>query len=465
MEGRRSGVNGLPIACAIAFSLVSSSTVSSVILKPQTPSEGDDEFRSLIPQWPWSRQNSSSQAAAVDQPVSPAPLFSTAVTEVAAEPPPALGTSTNRATATAPANNRPVQAETGIRFLTPGGSSPESKHQQGESQNEQQAPTPVAEATITTVARESHSHRAKAAIITAALESSQAVPTETVSAETASAETVSLAPTTAPENTAPDALVVAASTTAPPPVTDFAASSATRPKSDIPAGAESKSAPQNEPGSKPAAMQATNPAEVALQYSMLRPMPAPSPDSEPSQEAKHASQRLRSASLRRSAQPKHAIVPGFDDTSAAKPPAQRSTKVQPPQPEVVATATSRGWNTWIGFSLVTVVTVVFGVAEIHYTGAIGWITGVAFTLASFVSALAVRRRDLITAVITPPIAFLIGVALAIQPTTLQTQGNLKLQEVSAMFTAVALNAGWAFAATGLALTTVLVRYAIGMRKK
>lgn len=122
------------------------------------------------------------------------------------------------------------------------------------------------------------------------------------------------------------------------------------------------------------------------------------------------------------------------------------------------------WNTWWSFGTTTVVTAVTAFGEITLMGAIGWLTGLVFVIASLGSALAIRRRDLATAVIAPPLAFLLAISLAVQPSTLGATGNLVLQEASAIFTALAFNAPWVFAGTIGALAIVLIRTAILRRR-
>ena len=131
-----------------------------------------------------------------------------------------------------------------------------------------------------------------------------------------------------------------------------------------------------------------------------------------------------------------------------------ATPAPPPPPK--AGAHGR-WNTWIGFFFVTGITTLTAFGEIYLVGSVGWITGVVFVGVCALSALLMRRRDLATAVITPPLAFLIAVALSAQPAVIGVQGNLLLQESSAIITAIAFNAPWVFAGTGISLIIALIK--------
>lgn len=131
-----------------------------------------------------------------------------------------------------------------------------------------------------------------------------------------------------------------------------------------------------------------------------------------------------------------------------------ATVAPPPPPPVGGQGR---WGTWTGFFFVTGLTTLTAFAEIYLVGSVGWITGAVFVIVSALSALLMRRRDLATAVITPPLAFLIAVAASAQPAVIAAQGNVLLQESSAIITAIAFNAPWVFAGTGLALVIALVK--------
>ena len=154
------------------------------------------------------------------------------------------------------------------------------------------------------------------------------------------------------------------------------------------------------------------------------------------------------------------VSPG--SSGAASPPRAASMSPTPmpatPEPPPPPPAGANGrWGTWSGFFLVTGVTTFFAFAELYLVGSVGWITGVVLVLTSALSALLMRRRDLPTAVITPPLAFLLAVAISAQPAVIGAQGNLLLQESSAIVTGVAFNAPWVFAATALALVITLIK--------
>lgn len=133
------------------------------------------------------------------------------------------------------------------------------------------------------------------------------------------------------------------------------------------------------------------------------------------------------------------------------------TPAAPTPPPPPAAGAQGRWGTWAGFFFVTGITTLTAFAEVYLVGSVGWITGAVFVIVSALSALLMRRRDLATAVITPPLAFLIAVAASAQPAVITAQGNLLLQESSAIITAIAFNAPWVFAGTGLALVIALVK--------
>lgn len=117
----------------------------------------------------------------------------------------------------------------------------------------------------------------------------------------------------------------------------------------------------------------------------------------------------------------------------------------------------RSLSTFPGFLIILFATGISAFAQMATAGALNWITGVVFTAASVVVALLIRRRDLSTAVISPPLAFAIAVVASIQPWIIGEKGNIVLLEGAALFTSIAFNAVWMFVGTGAALVIVLVR--------
>jgi len=126
----------------------------------------------------------------------------------------------------------------------------------------------------------------------------------------------------------------------------------------------------------------------------------------------------------------------------------------PAQPAV---ASGSGISTFAVFLLITIPTAVAGFADIYLNSRFTWITGVVFVLTCLLAAVSVRPRDLWTAVITPPIAYLIALLVAGQPSTLSGSGDLLLREGSLVVTGLAFNAPYLFGGTILALIVVLIR--------
>ena len=125
----------------------------------------------------------------------------------------------------------------------------------------------------------------------------------------------------------------------------------------------------------------------------------------------------------------------------------------------------RGLGTWGVVLLVTGITTVVGFVDMTMNREFTWFTGVAFVVASILGALMVRPRDLWTAVITPPLAFVAALLIAGQPTTLTGSGSLVLRELSLLGTGLAFNAPYIFGGTAAAFVIVLIRRAIiGKRK-
>lgn len=137
------------------------------------------------------------------------------------------------------------------------------------------------------------------------------------------------------------------------------------------------------------------------------------------------------------------------DTSATNP--AMATAVAKPE---------SGLGTWGVFFLVTGITTVVGFVDMTMNREFTWFTGAAFVIASILGALMVRPRDLWTAVITPPIAFLVALLIAGQPTTITGTGSLLIREASLLGTGLAFNAPFIFGGTAAALLIVLIRRAI-----
>lgn len=114
-------------------------------------------------------------------------------------------------------------------------------------------------------------------------------------------------------------------------------------------------------------------------------------------------------------------------------------------------------GTWGGFFIITIATAVIGLLEVLARDSVGVFTGVAFIAASAIVAATIRPADLWTAVISPPLAYLVALIIASQPEAIGKSGNLWLHEATAVLTGLAFNAPWVFVGTGIALIIVLVR--------
>lgn len=114
-------------------------------------------------------------------------------------------------------------------------------------------------------------------------------------------------------------------------------------------------------------------------------------------------------------------------------------------------------NAWGGFALIAIATSLIGVVEYGIVGSIGWLTGVVFFLSSVFVALAIRMSDIVTAVISPPLAFFVAAIVSAQPWLTGETGNFWLLQGTSLLTALAFNAPWVFAGTLAALLIALFR--------
>lgn len=129
----------------------------------------------------------------------------------------------------------------------------------------------------------------------------------------------------------------------------------------------------------------------------------------------------------------------------------------PSQPPGLAPRPESKLGSWVGFIILASLTTVAALIEMSFAGAVSWLTGVVFTLTSAFVALTIRPRDLATAVISPPLAFLVAVIVSAQPAVIGASGNLMLLEATTMLTSLAFNAQWVFIGTGVALAIVIFR--------
>lgn len=179
-----------------------------------------------------------------------------------------------------------------------------------------------------------------------------------------------------------------------------------------------------------------------------------SPSSDANTGAAAASPNSTTSGTATTGQPAAATIPPMTATYTADPAAVN------PSAAPVATKPESGLGTWGVFFLVTGITTVVGLVDMTMNREFTWFTGAAFVIASILGALMVRPRDLWTAVITPPIAFLVALLIAGQPTTITGTGSLLIREASLLGTGLAFNAPFIFGGTAAALLILLIRRAI-----
>ncbi|MGB2968477.1 MAG: DUF6542 domain-containing protein [Candidatus Nanopelagicales bacterium] len=132
-----------------------------------------------------------------------------------------------------------------------------------------------------------------------------------------------------------------------------------------------------------------------------------------------------------------------------------------PSPAATEAAASTGANT--GFSTlyvaltITGATTVAAIIDMIINRRLTIITGIVFVLVCIFTAFKVRPSDLWTAVITPPLAFLVALIISGQVTALSGSGDLLLREATVIATGLAFNAPFVFGGTIAALIVVLVR--------
>lgn len=124
---------------------------------------------------------------------------------------------------------------------------------------------------------------------------------------------------------------------------------------------------------------------------------------------------------------------------------------------VSAPKSQRGLGSWGVFFLICGITTVVGLVDMTVNREFTLMTGVSFVAASVIGALIIRPSDLSMAVIAPPIAFLIALLIAGQPSTLSGSGSLLVREASLLGTGLAFNAPFIFGGTAAALVIVLIR--------
>lgn len=108
--------------------------------------------------------------------------------------------------------------------------------------------------------------------------------------------------------------------------------------------------------------------------------------------------------------------------------------------------------------LVVGVTTIVAVGDTLINGQLTFITGAMFVIVSVLAAAFVRYRDLSTAIITPPLAYLVAIIAAGQiPLFEGATDRLLIREGVLVVTGLAINAPWIFAGTAAAILIVIVR--------
>jgi hypothetical protein len=149
-------------------------------------------------------------------------------------------------------------------------------------------------------------------------------------------------------------------------------------------------------------------------------------------------------------EPTAAPAERIEPMAAVAPPVQPDAPEASPRPE-------SGLSTIPVFLIIFGITTAVGLVDMYLNRQFTYLTGASFVIASIIGALIVRPRDLWTAVISPPIAFLAALIVAGQPTTITGTGSLILREASLIGTGLAFNAPFVFGGTIAALIIVLIR--------
>ncbi len=128
-----------------------------------------------------------------------------------------------------------------------------------------------------------------------------------------------------------------------------------------------------------------------------------------------------------------------------------------PGPDGPLPGDNAGMKTW-GVVLVDVLaTTIAAIVDLRLNLHLTWITGAVFVTVCVITAIAVRRRDLSIAVITPPLAFVFAVAVAAVTSSVGEAGSMMIRMSRDIFASLAFNAPFVFAGTGLALIIVAIR--------
>lgn len=128
-----------------------------------------------------------------------------------------------------------------------------------------------------------------------------------------------------------------------------------------------------------------------------------------------------------------------------------------PGPDGPLPGDNAGMKTWSVVLVDVLATTIAAIVDLRLNLHLTWITGSVFVTVCVITALAVRRRDLSIAVITPPLAFVFAVAVAAVTSSVGETGSMVIRMSRDLFASLAFNAPFVFAGTGLALIIIAVR--------
>jgi hypothetical protein len=113
---------------------------------------------------------------------------------------------------------------------------------------------------------------------------------------------------------------------------------------------------------------------------------------------------------------------------------------------------------WGVVLMVTGPTMLAAALDAALTGDVHWIFDLVFIAASFHAATLVRRRDLLAAVVVPPLAYCAGLLTAVQFGVLRTGDGL-VHQLASLGALLAVKPRPLFLGTGLAAALVVARWA------
>lgn len=129
-----------------------------------------------------------------------------------------------------------------------------------------------------------------------------------------------------------------------------------------------------------------------------------------------------------------------------------------PAPQSISNPRLRaGWRTSVVFLFILIPTTLAGFVDMWINREFTYWAGAVFVVTCLIAAIKVRPIDLWTAVISPPIAYLLALLIAGQITTFPGGGSLLIREASLLATGLAFNAPYIYGGTLIALVVVLIR--------